>query len=110
MNQSKRSQEGYLLVDHRNSPGISEADLTPELRARGFAASRGVHEAPTLRCCHCGTIVILNPDRKRARHYCAKCDHYVCDNPTCVLVCTPLMQTVEAVQEEAAKLLNVKEI
>lgn len=98
---SLRRHEGFLSVDHRNSPGISDADLTPELRARGFTASRGLFEAPTVRCCHCGTIVILNPDRKRERHYCAPCDHYVCDQPPCITSCTPFERKVDAAMDAA---------
>lgn len=107
---SLRRHEGVLVVDHRNSPGIREADLTPALRARGFSATQGLVEAPTLRCCHCGTIVILNPDRTRERHYCARCDHYVCDQPGCITTCTPFTQTVDQAVEQAARLLNTKEI
>lgn len=57
---SLRSQEGYLLMDHRVSGGT----LT---------------EVPTVTCCHCNRVVILNPQRTRPRHYCPKCNAYACD-------------------------------
>lgn len=56
----------------------------------------GVQEVPTLTCIHCGVIVILNPERRRDRHFCYKCDHYVCDKPGCIINCNPWMRTVEA--------------
>jgi hypothetical protein len=57
---SKRSLEGYLLLDNRLSGG-------------------GVIEVPTLTCSHCQRQVIVNPGRTREREYCATCDHYICD-------------------------------
>jgi hypothetical protein len=106
----KRSQEGYLLVDHRNSPGITERDLTPALRAAGFEAHTGVFESPTIRCAHCGTMVVINPQRTRARHYCQPCDHYVCDQANCILHCTPFIKTVDLSVEAAIRHLNIKEL
>lgn len=65
---SKRRREGYLMVDHRASPG------TPMY-------SGGIkHEMPTQKCPHCGTHVIINPNRVREREYCRQCDFYICDN------------------------------
>ena len=81
---SKRRQEGYLLIDHRASPGTQ---LVPE---------GTIYETPTVTCSHCGAIVILSPTRKRPRHYCAKCDHYVCDRAECVIECRPWKKVLEA--------------
>lgn len=36
-------------------------------------------EAATYTCPRCQALVIRNPDRDRARGYCRKCDHDVCD-------------------------------
>ena len=95
---SLKRHEGYLLIDHRNSPGV-----TPEfVRAAGLdvpAVGAGVtFEAATFKCPHCQDRVILNPNRTRDRHYCAKHDHYVCDKPTCVLECTPFEKIIEKFQ------------
>lgn len=65
---SKRSLEGYLLIDHR-ATGIG-----------------GMVESATLTCSHCQRQVVLNPARTRERHYCPKCDHYVCDGCEAVRV------------------------
>lgn len=78
---SKRELEGYVRIDHRDSPGF-----TPD---QAMAAGRGflcdqigpgkLFEAPTYYCTHCQRTVIINPDRTRARAYCSKCDHDICD-------------------------------
>lgn len=60
--------EGYLMIDHRASPG------TPEV------PEGTVFEAATMHCSHCGTVVIVNPNRTRERAWCQPCDKYVCDN------------------------------
>lgn len=67
MPHSKRSHEGYLLIDHSASPGTDQVK-----EGKKF-------EAPILTCSHCQRGVIVRPDRTRARPYCPKCDHYICD-------------------------------
>jgi hypothetical protein len=64
-----KSQEGYVLIDHRASPGTSEV---PE---------GTLFETATLHCAHCPSIVIVNPGRTRERAECMKCGYkYICDN------------------------------
>jgi hypothetical protein len=63
--------EGYLMVDHRGSPGLSNDPLRGEGK---------LFETSTMHCVHCGTVVITNPFRTRERSYCPKCDSYICDN------------------------------
>lgn len=65
---SKPFHEGYLMIDHRASPGTSEV---PE---------GTLFETSTMHCAHCGTIVIMNPNRQRERANCTKCMKYVCDS------------------------------
>lgn len=68
---SKRSHEGYLLIDHRAGEGMGP---------RGTPLGAGsLFEAPIVTCSHCQRGVVINPDRTRAREYCPKCDHYICD-------------------------------
>lgn len=105
MMHSKRSQEGYLLIDHRNAPGV-----TP---ARGVdapaVAAGATFESATITCSHCHRIVILNPDRSRERHHCFKCDHYICD--TCAAArkgvdeCTTLHQVFDVLKTQAERAL-----
>ena len=77
---SRRSQEGYLMVDHRASPGLPEsvardAGYDPRLCGEGKLL-----EAASLTCAHCKCAVIKNPLRVRERASCAKCGyHYICD-------------------------------
>jgi hypothetical protein len=76
----QRKQQGYLLVDHRASPGLPE-DIARQCGYDPKLAGEGkVFEADTLTCAHCKTAVIKNPLRTRARAACHKCNyHYVCD-------------------------------
>lgn len=76
---TKRSREAYLLIDHRNSPGV-----TPEfVRANKLdvpAVGAGVtFESAMIVCGHCAADVILNPNRTREREWCFTCDSYICD-------------------------------
>lgn len=73
---SKRSREGYLLIDNRVSGG--------ELQ-----------ELPTITCAHCNVVVVLNMQRTRPRGHCWKCAAYVCDKPGCNTECNPITQGVE---------------
>ncbi len=74
------TKEGYLIVDHRASPGLPE-DVA---RASGYdpklAGEGKVFEAASLTCAHCKVAVIKNPLRQRERFTCPKCSHhYICD-------------------------------
>jgi hypothetical protein len=100
---SKRSLEGYLIID--NSQGAP----VPEHPTRQFVgAGRGRLEAPMITCSHCHAQVVVNPARTQERHYCRKCDHYLCDN--CALIakvnggdCTPMNKTLDLAQQRALK-------
>jgi hypothetical protein len=97
-----RPSEGYLIVDHSASPGI-----TPdELHAVGLDPTLAVPEgrrleAATNTCAHCGTVVIKNPFRIRPRGNCRKCNRFICDKPECNFECTPLDKTFDYLQEQA---------
>ena len=110
MSGSKRRQEGYLLIDNSASPGI-----TPEV-ARSFVGKPWVptpgegevYESATITCSQCQRVVILNPNRTRPRHYCQKCDHYVCDSAGCVVECTPMLKTLDVAMAAQFKEMNKK--
>ena len=69
-------REGYLLVDHRASPGLPE-DMA---RRMGGKSGSNVIEQATLTCCHCRAVVLKNPFRQRERSNCAQCGfRYLCD-------------------------------
>lgn len=76
-------QAGYLMVDHRASPGLPEeiarwAGYDPKLAGEGK-----VYEVATLSCSHCNGKGIPHPLRTRPRAKCMECDnregHYICD-------------------------------
>lgn len=72
-------QMGYLLVDHRASPGLPEdiarqAGYDPKLCREGK-----LYEADTIFCKCCRSHVIKNPFRTRERSRCWICDCYRCD-------------------------------
>lgn len=100
---SKRSLEGYLLIDHRSSPGIG-----PSGSIRGPGS---MLEAPIATCSHCQRGIIMNPLRTRDRAYCPKCDHYLCDECEAARVasggaCRTFRQIIEDVQNRAITALQ----
>jgi hypothetical protein len=75
-----RKQMGYLMVDHRASPGLPE-DVA---RAVGydprFCGEGKVYEVDTLTCAHCKCAVVPNVFRTRERASCLSCEgRYICD-------------------------------
>lgn len=106
---TKRSHEGYLIIDHRYSPGVSEEFV----RASGLHApvvgAGETFEAATVTCSHCQTMVILNPLRARPRNYCSRCDHYICDNPACNLECLPMRKVLDDLREITFQKLGIGE-
>lgn len=75
---SKREREGYILIDHTDSPGFTCADVGPAAAAVMGAGKR--FEAPTLKCHRCEYQAIINPNRQRERGYCSRHDAYLCEN------------------------------
>ena len=67
------------------------ANLTVDNRASGG----GMNEVDMRRCSHCRRYIKMNPFRQRPRNWCMKCDDYVCDNPACVIECTPWNRIVD---------------
>lgn len=109
---SKRSREGYLLIDNRFGPGVSQEfinALPPDKRGPAVGEG-GMYEAPTLTCSHCHQQMVLNPMRTRERPYCPKCDRYVCDRCEVVRVvsgeCNPLNAVLDRLQNEAVHLIG----
>lgn len=73
---SKTNGEGWLMVDNRASGGK-------------------LLEAATSTCSHCQRQVVRNPERERARAYCSRCDHYICDECAIIDRCRPFVQVVD---------------
>jgi hypothetical protein len=97
---TKRSSEAYILIDHRNSPGISPEFMRAN-RLNGPAVGSGKTLETAMIVCHaCGCDVIINPKRTRVRPWCRVHDAYLCDNcdanrAAAGGVCVPLAQKIE---------------
>jgi len=93
---SKRADEAYILIDHRNSPGISQEFIRANNLDAPVVGAGQVFESAITVCHSCGGDVILNPNRSRDREYCMVHDAYLCDR--CSLrrrltgSCVPLRQ------------------
>jgi hypothetical protein len=75
-----RRQQGYLLVDHSASPGLTEEQSRWAGYDPFWCKEGRKYEVATFRCAHCAGCVVPNPERTRERHNCPKCDHkYICD-------------------------------
>jgi hypothetical protein len=99
-------QMGYLMVDHRASPGLPEETARLVGYDPKFAGEGKVYEVDTLTCSHCKNSVVPNHFRTRPRARCFECDakggHYICD--ICAFkasqpdyVHTPFEKTIETV-------------
>lgn len=77
---SLRRHEGVLYIDQGIGPDMNR---------------NGVTELPTFTCCHCDRVVVMNAQRTRPRGYCAKCDHWTCDNAVCASECNPIRRDVD---------------
>ena len=115
---SLKRHEGYLLIDNRYGPGVSEEFIKASGKEAPVVPEGTCYESATITCAHCNTVVILNPHRTRARNYCRRCDRYICDNPGCLQECHPFDKLIDTLQEQAVKreilgtneiLLNMKE-
>ncbi len=109
MSRSKRSHEGEITIDSRFTPGVPQEII----RAGGLpvGAGMGLFEAPTITCSHCQVVVVINPLRNRDRHWCRKCDHYICDVCSAIMAktmeCKTFKQVIEEMQESALKEVGV---
>lgn len=100
---SKRRHEGYLLIDNRNAPPVEPLQGFGE-NFQGIGGGQ-TFESATITCHHCHAVVILNPARDRARNYCPKCDHYICDaceqrRAASGGECVPMNKVLDTLQEE----------
>ena len=114
MSASKFQNLGYLQIDHRDSPGLTEAQIAGTGSPLPLNAGRSNFEADVVSCRHCQTMIMLNPFRQRERHMCYGCGRYICDN--CYLtykisgICKPFSKVIEELQEAAARAELIKEI
>lgn len=95
---SKRELEGYLLIDHRDSPGIS-AELAAQTGMNPVPAGMKF-ESATVNCHVCQVLVVLNPKRTRSRGYCPRHDRYTCDTCEAVRVRTGVCKSFNEIIDE----------
>lgn len=107
---SKRSDEAYILIDHRNSPGISQEFIASHGLNAPAVGSGEVLESAIVVCHGCGADVILNPNRSRPREWCMQHDAYLCDR--CALMrkltgsCIPLKKRLSDLFERFIRRSN----
>jgi len=103
MKRSLSHGSGYLEIDHRDSPGLTPADVAhlPGTLAIG-AGERLERDVQT--CSHCQRGVALNPGRVRARAFCPKCHHYICDACNAIRVKSGACVPMAAVLDDAASI------
>lgn len=98
---SKKEREGYVLIDHRESPGFS-CDEMPSAYRAGIPVGPGkMFEGATNTCSHCQRVVVMNPDRLRQRAWCSNCDHYICDQCGVTMKLTGVCNSFERQIEKA---------
>lgn len=98
---------GYLQIDHRNSPGLTPADVAGIPGAVAVAGGEQL-ERDVMQCSHCQRSVVLNPGRVRARAVCPKCHHYICDGCEAIRVasggaCVPFKAVLDTAANIAEK-------
>lgn len=71
--------DGYLLIDHRFSPGVPADVARKSGFDPGLMGEGKFLESATITCAHCLGVVVKNAMRIRERAYCSKCDKYICD-------------------------------
>ena len=104
---SKRELEGYLEIDHRESPGITPALAAKVGRGTIPVPAGQVFKAATMNCVYCERLIIRNPGRERPRNFDPKTDRFMCDD--CSLVrklggeLKPMKQVIDEFQEAADK-------
>lgn len=110
MKRSIADGSGYLQIDHRDSPGLTAADVA---HVPGEVAVGGGQqlEADIQMCSHCQRGIVLNPGRVRARAYCPNCDHFICDQCEKIRVaaggaCVPFKAIIDRAADVAEKFVG----
>lgn len=104
---SKRELEGYLMIDHRESPGITPEQAAAAGHGTIPVCSGTLFQAATINCHCCTRLVVVNPDRTRARGYCPTHDAYSCDlceaERVRTGVCVPFKKVIDDFMDAVGK-------
>ena len=107
MKRSLAHGPGYLEIDHRDSPGLTAADVAHVPGAQAVGA--GQHfETDIFQCSHCQRGVIrARITRKDPPDVCPKCYHYVCQACHALRVatgqCVPMVAVIDHVQNQVER-------
>ena len=73
---SLKNHEGYLLVDHHDSPGIPDEVAVKSGLPPGVGRKK--YEAACFTCAHCEAVVVKDPKVTRESTKCVGCQHLLC--------------------------------
>jgi len=111
MKRSLTHGSGFLEIDHRESPGLTPADVAHVPGA--LAVPGGEHfETDVYQCSHCQRTVVLRAPRNKmaSRGYCPSCDHFVCNSCEAIRVktgtCVPFKAVLDRAHEIAEKFVG----
>lgn len=75
----KGAPEGYLMIDHRGSPGV-DAEFIRRSGRTALAVGEGqMAEAAIFQCCACQRLIVKTSARADSRNFCRQCDSFMCD-------------------------------
>lgn len=110
MRHSLSSHSGYLIIDHKDSPGIKPEDIPERLRSSTQPVGAGqVYETDVQHCTHCQRAIVLYIVNKKndIRDYCSYCHHYICRSCAKILKitgkCIPFKQVFDKANDQAQK-------
>lgn len=98
---SKRSHEGYLLIDHSESPGLSDRAMAFNGKNLPSGAGRGALERGIVQCGHCSFGMMVTPLEAVDLCYCRKCDRYICDDCKLAQVMTGDCRSIDKIIDQA---------
>lgn len=105
---SKLELEGYLEIDHRESPGFTEKQAREARWGKTMPVGSKRFKLVTYRCCGCEAMIVVRSERTRERTWCRKCDRFMCDQCSWVLKVTgvhkPMNQIIDDFVKETANL------
>ena len=109
---TKRSHEGWLLIDHTASPG------TGGLYAQAIRKDKDIPIVPEgkrlevsiITCAHCQRGVILNPQRSHDREWCWGCNHYLCDGCGLIRKIDGMCRSMKALMDKLQEQIFQKEL
>jgi hypothetical protein len=108
MKHSLNDHAGYLIIDHTDSPGISESEIPARLKDSTIPVPAGKKfETDLWTCSHCQRGVYLNSNRTRERATCLHCYHYICDSCNVLYrktgQCIPFKKVLDQAEKSIAR-------